>query len=171
MGNQETISKLRNALIAFRSVVDDVPAVVSEEILKASILDEPRVPHRTGDLASSGGAYSSGRLSVTSEELGDSNAAIAVWLNPDGKYADDGRVLQAQGLSDSIYRKPPSVLGTGQGDGAIAYFNPIATVMHEWKGGFSEYDAGPHFLSSKGAIGAARAASKLKMLAVQRGKR
>lgn len=140
-----------NRLYSRLNVVD---VQLAKELLRATYEDYPRPAWNTGQLRSSGAVYIGGRLIATTSQTG---------ANPGGSWAlhgQSGRVDQGAGpfiLKELHIRKIRSATTTAgteavtslRGKITVIYNSPVAAMMHEWAGGFSDDESGPHYITAK----------------------
>lgn len=167
MAKNESVIGIINALEAMKGFIEyDLPEEIAEEFLKSTLVDQPRPPVRTGALRRSGAVYIGNQLYMTTEDLGEADPFIESLLYPTDQQT--GIVETSGAGSRSIVTTPTSSLrsrqvkgstrvsGTASGTSlrgkiSVVYSNPIAALMHEWRGGISDPTgmSGPHFVSSK----------------------
>lgn len=178
----ESVIGIINALEQMKGVIETTPYIIAEEFLRSTIEDAPRPPIRTGALRRSGAAYVGNELVITTEELGDKYPNIEALLYPvnDDLFAGDGG---GENTGISVQRNPTSSLRSRQitstrrvsgtmkgtslrGNVSVVYSNPVAALMHEWKGGFSDPtgQSGAHYVSSKATAFRGKTQTRLKQL-------
>lgn len=177
----ESVIGIINAMEQMKGVIESTPYIIAEEFLRSTIEDYPRPPIRTGALRRSGAAYVGNELVMTTEGLGEKYPNIEALLYPvnDDLFAGDS----GENTGISVQRNPTSSLRSRQvvstkrvsgtmkgtslrGNVSVVYSNPVAALMHEWKGGFSDPtgQSGAHYVSSKATTFKGRTQTRIKQL-------
>jgi hypothetical protein len=129
---------------------NEVDINLAKELLDSTLNDYPRPAWNTGELRSSGAVYIGGQLIKQNPWVG---------ANPVGAYATmENAGMATPGNSNVVGELRIRKLRQGttgdnvsslRGKITVIYDSPVAAMMHEWNGGFSDDESGPHYISAK----------------------
>jgi hypothetical protein len=187
MAKLEFVAGVVDRLALVEAFLEQSPEVIAEELLRASLVDAPRPPWRSGELRSSGAVYIGGRLFMTTPEVAAKHG-VSDLLGPNPKFAaEDGHIYRARSffgrasnrhlsgiaLVPKRLRKADLLKATERSGSAFTglrnkitlyYHAPHAAIMHEWAKGFSDPLSGAHYISSKLGNVSSRASVLLKQV-------
>lgn len=138
------------------------PTVIAKQCLDATYHQVPRPPWNTGQLRSSGAAYVGGRR-VAKTPLTGPNPKGSWTIRKRTKHkavgglsrgSATGTVKAPETTNITKFSQPGlevsgNLPSTVTGSISIVYHSPVAALMHEWDGNFSDAQSGKYYISSK----------------------
>lgn len=137
------------------SRLNEADVELAESLLDATYYDPPRPPWNTGELRSSGTVYIGGQLIKKTPWTGANpvgpyaNAGIAGSADP---YSGGNRVQELRMRNIRQGTAGSDIVDSLRGKITVIYDSPVAALMHEWEGGFSDSESGRFYISSKLAM-------------------
>jgi len=140
---------------ALQRRMERAPDDIARRCLDFTLNVVPRPPWNTGQLRNSGVAYVGGRSVAHTKDM----VGAPKGINPNGWMAKGRGTGKGGGTISSPTRTNINKFKSGESDGAIpasvlgtisiVYNSPIAALMHEWPGKFTDAQSGKHYITAK----------------------
>jgi len=154
MAKMEFVGALVQGVDHLISQLKDVDRRIALDLLDATYSEYPRPPWNTGQLRSSGAAYiGTTKVGTTPETGPNPNGPARTREKGSGGLSTGSSTFTptffgntAKHLATANLGEPPN---TVRGKITIIYHSPVAALMHEWDGGFSDSQSGPGYITQK----------------------